>query len=76
MNKVHRRFRNKSFTIVGVFFAISILIAGLVYRFKINYYVMMLLIIIMYMVKYMCMVLYYVLIKKYLANFIGKKDFI
>lgn len=27
----------------------------------------------MYMVKYMCMALYYVLIKKYLANFIGKK---
>ena len=71
--KVHRRFKNRTLTIIGVLFGLTIFIAGLLYKFKINYYLIIAFILMLYMVRYFCMSSYYVLIKKYMSNFAGKK---
>ena len=71
--KVHKKFKNRTLTIVGVLFGLTIFVAGLLYKFKINYYLIIMLVVILYMLRYLCMSCYYVLIKKYMSNFAGKK---
>ena len=71
--KVHKKFKNRTLTIVGVLFGLTIFVAGLLYKFKINYYFIIMLVVILYMLRYLCMSCYYVLIKKYMSNFAGKK---
>ena len=71
--RVHRKVKNRTLTIIGVLFGLTIFVAGLLYKFNINYYLIVLFVVFLYMIRYLCMSFYYVLIKKYMSNFAGKK---
>lgn len=67
--KIHKRFRNKTLTILAIPTAISIIIAGLLLISELEFYTKANLLIVMFAIQYMARGPYYVLIKRYFNNF-------
>lgn len=72
-NRVHKRFKNKSLQMIAIGTIISIFITGITSLTIKNVYIAMIVIVISYILKYICSGLYYNLIEKYLRNFANEK---
>jgi MFS family permease len=68
-SKIHKKFKNKTLTIIGISYGISCLIAGLISITTIPYILIITVIVITYIVRYIGTGSFSVLIKKYLTNF-------
>lgn len=69
-NTFQKRFKNRTLTILGMGISISCIIAGAVSVFStVNITIVMIVIIAMYIIKYIAVGLYNVLVIKYLSNF-------
>ncbi len=71
-NKFHEKYRNKSLTMLGITVATSCIISGISGVVAREYKIGIALIIIAYLIKYICAGTYYSLIEKYLSNFTNK----
>lgn len=72
-NKVHKKFKNKTLTIIGISYTTACLVAGIVAVTNMSFTLMILIILATYAVRYMGKGLYNVLIKKYITNFTDVK---
>lgn len=72
--KFHNKYKNTSLKKLGLGVTISCLIAGVatIYINKIGINMVLIIIVIAYIVKYICSGIYYPLIEKYLSNFANK----
>jgi len=70
--KFHKKYRNKTLTIVGTMIIGSCIIAGIAGIIAKQYKIAILLLIIAYSIKYVCSGIYHALIEKYLSNFTNK----
>lgn len=66
-------FKNRTLTFIGIALTISCIIAGFVTLANLNIYITLLIIFMMYLLKYMMVGLYNVLLIKYLSNFTNSK---
>lgn len=71
-DKIHKKYRNKSLTKIGLTLVGSCIISGIAGIVSKEYRIGIILIIVAYLVKYICAVAYYALIEKYLSNFTNK----
>ncbi len=71
--KFHNKYKNKTLTIIGLSYMIACLIAGLISVTTLPYIVIVTVIVLTYSIRYIDTGLFYVLIKKYISNFSGKK---
>lgn len=72
-NKFHNSFRNKTLTIIGLGFSVSLLMSGILSTSTVPFEWMISLIVVCYLIMYSCKGLYYVLIKRYISNFAGTR---
>lgn len=68
-NKFHKKFRNKSLSVMGISFCICMIIAALAVILKLPYLIMLTIVLFSCLVIYVDKGLYGVLVKKYLSNF-------
>ena len=68
-NKIHKKFRNKTLTVIGLSYVIAILVAAITAVINFNYGIVVAIIVIAYGVRYFVNGAYNVLIKKYIVNF-------
>ena len=71
-DKIHKKYRNKSLTKIGLTLVGSCIISGIAGIVSKEYRIGIILIIVAYLVKYICAGAYYALIEKYLSNFTNK----
>lgn len=71
--KFHHKFKNKTLTIIGISYTLSVLIAGIFAVTSFSYFIVVAIIVLTYAVRYTGTGLYYVLIKKYITNFTSEK---
>lgn len=71
-DKIHKKYRNKSLTKIGLTLVGSCVISGIAGIVSKEYRIGIILIIVAYLVKYICAGAYYALIEKYLSNFTNK----
>ena len=67
--KIHQKYRNKTLSIVGISYTLACLIAGLISITTLPYYVILVIIVATYGIRYLSTGFYFVLIKKYITNF-------
>lgn len=72
-DKVHKKYRNKSLTMISAITIITIFISGITAILVKNIYVAISIIVIQYIIKYFCSGVYYNLFEKYLRNFANEK---
>ena len=72
-NKFHGKYRNKSLAVIGISYILACLIAGLIASTPMPSFVIIVVVIITYIIRYMDTGLYYVLIKKYITNFTNEE---
>lgn len=70
--KFHIKFRNKSLSILGILVVVSCILSGIAGKLSNQFRIAIILIIGAYMIKYICVGIYYALIEKYLSNFTNK----
>lgn len=70
--KFHKKYRNKSLTIIGIAIVISCILAGVLGIVSSTYKITIIFIIVFYLIKYISAGTYYALIEKYLSNFTNK----
>lgn len=68
-NIFQNRFKNRTLTVLGILLVASIMISGFVATLNISIYIVLLVIVLMYAIKYIVVGLYNVLLIKYLSNF-------
>ena len=66
---LHKRFRNKTLSIISLPIAVSCIIIGLTVFFKISFTPTIVIILVMFLIQYSCRAPFYNLIKQYLNNF-------
>ncbi|MGN1297868.1 MAG: MFS transporter [Clostridia bacterium] len=71
-DKIHKKYKNKSLTKIGLTLVGSCIISGIAGIVSKEYRIGIILIIVAYLVKYICAGAYYALIEKYLSNFTNK----
>lgn len=71
-NKFHEKYKNKSLITIGMAIVGSCIISGIAGILSKEYRIGIMLIIVVYLVKYICAGTYYALIEKYLSNFTNK----
>lgn len=69
----HNRYRNKTLTTIGFLLISSCILAGISGILAKEYKIGLLFIIIFYIIKYICVGMYYPLMEKYLSNFTNKE---
>lgn len=65
----HNQFKNKSLTLIGFLTVASCILAGIAGVISKQYQIGILLIVLFYAIKYICVGIYHALIEKYLSNF-------
>ncbi len=68
-NLFQKKFKNRTLSVIGITLAFSCIISGFVAILKIPFWVMISIIIMMFLLKYICVGLYNSLLLKYLSNF-------
>lgn len=71
-NNVHKRFKNKTLTVLGIAIIGSCILSGVSGIIAKEYKIAIIFIIIAYLIKHICEGSYYALIEKYLSNFTNK----
>lgn len=71
-NNFHERFKNKSLSIIGFLVIISCILSGIIGEISKQFRIAIVLIVGFYIIKYLCVGIYYALIEKYLSNFTNK----
>ena len=67
--KLHERFRNKTLSVIGISYTVACLVAGIICVSKVPFGIMVFVVVLAYVVRYICSGSYLVLIKKYITNF-------
>ena len=71
-NNVHKRFKNKTLTVLGIAIIGSCFLSGISGIIAKEYKIVVIFIVIAYIIKHICEGSYYALIEKYLSNFTNK----
>ena len=67
--QINKKLKNKSLTYLGLYYAFSIIISGLVVSLNIHYLTMLIIVVAMLLVQFFIKGPYYTLIKQYLGSF-------
>ena len=68
-----KKFKNRTLTVLGILLVASIMISGFVATLKLPVYLIIVIIVLMYIIKYVVVGLYNVLLIKYLSNFTNER---